>query len=87
MSEKLSISLVNLRFWAYHGVFPEEKVLGNWFILSLVVGLKKNKEIEELHHTIDYGTLYEIVKQSSKTFVTLSATVGVFNRTPTMLTS
>lgn len=63
MSEKLSISLVNLRFWAYHGVFPEEKVLGNWFILSLVVGLKKNKEIEELHHTIDYGTLYEIVKQ------------------------
>lgn len=63
MSEKLSISLVNLRFWAYHGVFPEEKILGNWFTISLEVRLHKNREIKELHHTLDYGTLFEIVKQ------------------------
>jgi len=63
MTESLSISLVNLRFWAYHGLFPEEKVLGNWFTISLSVTVSKKTKIKELDQTIDYGGLYEIVKQ------------------------
>ena len=63
MTEELIISLKNVKFWAFHGVFPEEKVLGNWFIVQLEVVLFNQNEIQQLEETVDYGQLYSLLKE------------------------
>ncbi len=63
MSELLTISLVDIRFWAFHGVFPEEKILGNWFTVRLEVSINSLQEISTLDQTIDYGSLFAILKE------------------------
>ena len=35
----------NIKFWGFHGVFPEERILGNWFIVHLEVLLSTEKNI------------------------------------------
>ncbi len=63
MKELLSIRLENCKFWGFHGVFPEEKILGNWFTVDLTICLEKIRVIGDLVETIDYGNLYQIVKE------------------------
>lgn len=48
--------------FAYHGLYPEEKVLGNQFIIHCKVGIE-HKRIESINDTIDYALLLEIVKK------------------------
>ena len=31
------VRLEDVRLFGYHGLFPEERVLGNWFILNLAI--------------------------------------------------
>lgn len=62
MKEVLTISLDKVRFWGFHGVFPEEKVLGNWFTVSLKVSVISAQTVNKLDQTIDYGSLYQLVK-------------------------
>lgn len=62
MSQELFISLKNIKFWGFHGVFPEERILGNWFIVHLEVLLSTEKNILNLNETVDYGQLYNILK-------------------------
>ena len=56
--------LENLTFYAYHGVFPEENIVGNTFVvtLSVDVDLQKASETDNLDDTINYQLLYDIVK-------------------------
>lgn len=63
MKEIFTISLDKVRFWGFHGVFPEEKVLGNWFTVNLSISLLSNSAIQTLDQTIDYGSLYAILKK------------------------
>ncbi|SEN09281.1 dihydroneopterin aldolase [bacterium A37T11] len=66
---QLVISLTEARFFAYHGYYPEEQVLGNEFLVSVTAhmalspNLPNASEIEEqLDDTINYAQLYEISK-------------------------
>jgi dihydroneopterin aldolase/2-amino-4-hydroxy-6-hydroxymethyldihydropteridine diphosphokinase len=54
----------NLNIFANHGVFEEEKSLGQLFILSLELelNLKKAGHSKNLHDTIHYGELCEKVQ-------------------------
>ncbi len=62
---KQTVCLNELKFQAYHGLYPEEKVLGNTFLVNLMlerqVGLVDfaSSKIED---TVDYTMLYTIVK-------------------------
>ncbi|TAF34194.1 MAG: dihydroneopterin aldolase [Cytophagales bacterium] len=58
------ISLKGLEFYAYHGVYAEEQILGNAYEVNvqLEVLLLKNKGYE-LKDTVDYGQVYELIKQ------------------------
>ena len=56
------VTLKNLRFFAFHGVFPEEKKAGNNYLVDLSVHLPDTDLISDLNDTINYETLYQIVK-------------------------
>lgn len=60
----LSIHLHNLEFKAHHGLYEEEKVLGNTFILDITI-LHHTPKLPVLHmaDTIDYVAVYELVKK------------------------
>lgn len=70
--EKLSISIEDVRFYANHGVFEQEQVVGNEFSVSVSIEMPVIKTIEndDLADTISYADIYDVVsfemKQTSK---------------------
>ena len=70
--EKLSISIEDVRFYATHGVFEQEQIVGNEFSVSVCVEMPVIETIEndDLADTISYADIYDVVsfemKQTSK---------------------
>lgn len=58
------ISLENMEFFAYHGCFAEEQVIGTRFLvdLHLEVSTEKAELTDDLHKTVNYLTVYQLVK-------------------------
>src|SRR5690242_8557743 len=76
MNEWLIIELKQLRFYAFHGLYPEEKKTGNEFELNLAVFHKPPSQIvSEIAETINYAELYDLVKQKFKEPVELLETL------------
>lgn len=59
------IELKTLKFYAYHGVAPQETKVGNWFIIdvTLTAPLEAAIRSDALEETINYAEVYEIVKK------------------------
>lgn len=59
------IVMEQLTFYGYHGVFAEEKKLGQHFIVDLVLELplKEAGETDELEKSIDYSEVYTCVQE------------------------
>jgi len=60
----IKIELVDLDFYAYHGVYSEEKEKGNNFRVNLAVtgDFQEAVNSDTLEGTIDYEKLYAIIK-------------------------
>lgn len=58
------IELKNMRFFAFHGVLPEENIVGNSFVVNVKIGadLSAARESDNVENTINYAAVYEIVK-------------------------
>lgn len=58
------IKLKGLTFYGYHGLFPEENRLGQRFVIDLELNLSLQKagQTDEMKYSIDYGMVYETVK-------------------------
>lgn len=58
------IKLKKLAFYGYHGLFPEENKLGQRFYVDveLHLSLKKAGKTDNMHNSIDYGKVYDVVK-------------------------
>lgn len=62
MSNLLTISLNNVRFRAYHGLYPEERQKGNDFVVNMQVEYTPSSGvITSLDDTIDYALLFDTV--------------------------
>lgn len=71
------VGLDEVRFYAYHGLFPEERVLGNWFILSIQVSKQSlTLDLSQIDATYDYGIIYQISKEVMAVPVDLLETVA-----------
>ena len=59
------IFLENVKIYAYHGVLPEEKIVGTYFIVNveLHADLWKAVGTDDLNDTINYAKINEIVHQ------------------------
>lgn len=63
-NKTIRISLNKLLFVGYHGLYPEEKKLGNNYAVEVdMVFNPKQGLIDQLDQTIDYVNVYAIVKK------------------------
>jgi dihydroneopterin aldolase len=63
MEELITIELRQLRFFAFHGLYPEEKKTGNEFEIDLTVAfIPVSGTITGLDDTINYVALYETLR-------------------------
>lgn len=62
---KTSITLEDIRVYAYHGCLQEEARIGSWYRLDLTVwaDLSTSIQSDRLSDTIDYVRLNQIVKE------------------------
>ncbi len=86
MSKQLSsqgltqkISIRNARFFAFHGFYEEERIIGNEYFVNLSVGftpkdeaigaLRGENSTEDLldQNTINYELLYQVIKEKMHT--------------------
>lgn len=72
----MRISLNQVSFWGYHGMYAEEKKIGNNFIVDLYVDfIPAQNSITHLEHTIDYVTVFELVQLRMSTPTSLIETI------------
>jgi len=60
----ISIELVDVHIYAFHGIFAGEEKIGNPYIINLSVKYdEKDNDFDNINNTINYEELYKIVKQ------------------------
>jgi dihydroneopterin aldolase len=73
----IQIHLEHLQFYAYHGLFKEERLVGNDFIVDIKLDyLPDKKIIDSIDETIDYSKVYEMIAQRMKTPSELLETIA-----------
>lgn len=63
--ESSTIALRNLRFHAFHGVMPQERLTGGDFLVSLKVKYNVGRALEtdNVADTLNYARLYDLVRR------------------------
>ena len=58
------IIMSGMRFYGRHGVLPQEKELGQTFVVDveLFLDLKAAGENDDMSHTVSYADVFEVVK-------------------------
>ncbi|MBP5505050.1 MAG: dihydroneopterin aldolase [Bacteroidales bacterium] len=73
MKKEGIIELRDLMFHAFHGCLPQERIVGADYVVNLrcTVDLRRAAATDDLKHTVNYATLYDIVKSEMGTPVNL----------------
>lgn len=80
--KEFEIKLSDLRFHAYHGVFPQETKVGNEFVVNLAVRFPFHSDIldDNIDRSVSYADIYQIVdsemKNSKKLLETVAANIA-----------
>jgi dihydroneopterin aldolase len=63
----IKIHLEQLQFFAYHGLYQEESLIGSNYIVDIILEHEpSNKIIHSIDDTIDYTKVYEMINQRMK---------------------
>lgn len=59
------ISIENMKFYAYHGCFEQERVIGTNFLVSIYLqtDTSKAQQTDNIQDTLDYSKAYAIIKE------------------------
>ncbi|MEO6812306.1 MAG: dihydroneopterin aldolase [Ginsengibacter sp.] len=72
----ITVYLHDLLFTAYHGIHEEEKILGNEYVVNCSVDFDEKTEVIELiNDTVNYASIYEMIKNRMKIATPLLETV------------
>lgn len=78
------ISVEGMEFFAYHGCFKEEQLIGTKFIVDifLTTDTSKAEETDELRDTVNYQAIFQLVKKEMEITSKLLEHVGrrILNR-------
>jgi dihydroneopterin aldolase len=67
MTDSIQIKLNELRFYSFHGLFPEEKILGGEFEVNVIVKFATPATIiDSIHQTPNYVSLFNLIKEEMK---------------------
>jgi dihydroneopterin aldolase len=60
----IKVGLEGAEFFAYHGYYPEEQVIGTRFLVDIQVCFTAETELhtDNLSHTVNYEVLYHIIE-------------------------
>ena len=72
------IALEGMRFYAYHGFYEEEQIIGNNYVIDIYIETDFNAAVQEddLYKTINYETIYLICQKEMKVKTKLLETIG-----------
>lgn len=64
-----TIALEGMEFFARHGVFEEERITGNTFLVDLYfeTDTSEAEASDDIKDTADYGSIYEAVREEMET--------------------
>lgn len=65
MTDMTTIELENMEFYAFHGHYTEEQIVGNRFRVDLSFSLDTSgaERSDELENTVSYLDVYECIKE------------------------
>ena len=74
----VEINLNGAEFFAFHGYYPEEQLLGSKFLVDISVGFEPTGDLaeDELLNTVNYEQLYNIACEEMKITRKLIETVA-----------
>ena len=74
----VEINLNDAEFFAYHGFYPEEQLIGSRFLVDISVSFSPagNLAEDEIDNTVNYEQLYNIACDEMKNTRKLIETVG-----------
>lgn len=60
-----AIHLRGMEFYAYHGIMPEEKIIGQKFIIDIdiIPDVTLIHHSDDLEFTVDYAEVYKVIKR------------------------
>ena len=63
------IQLKDMEFYAYHGCYREEQVIGNCFLVDLVMecDMEKASASDRIDDALNYAEAYDLVQQEMRT--------------------
>jgi len=72
------ISIEGMEFYAYHGCFKEEQLIGTWLVvdLFLTTDTTSAEQTDNLHETVNYLEVYQVVKREMEVNSKLLEHVG-----------
>lgn len=74
----IDINLHNVKFYAFHGIFPEEKNIGGEYIVDISVTLEEIVNIiTRLQESVNYTELFNIAKEHMSIPTPLIETVAM----------
>jgi dihydroneopterin aldolase len=74
----VEINLNDAEFFAYHGFYPEEQLIGSRFLVDISVSFSPTGNLgeDEIDNTVNYEQLYNIACDEMKNTRKLIETVG-----------
>lgn len=62
------IILEDIKIYAFHGVLPEENIIGTYYLVNAELGvdLWKSSETDDLNDTVSYADLNELIHEEMK---------------------
>ncbi len=73
-----TIAIEGMEFFAYHGCFKEERVIGTKFSIDLFLKVNTNEaeKSDKLEDTVNYQAVYQLVKKEMESKSNLLEHVG-----------
>ena len=65
-STQTVLKINNLEIWAYHGWYPEERLIGGLYNIDISIGLDLNTTTLQLADTVDYQDVVDLTKSIMK---------------------
>ncbi|MCB9000299.1 MAG: dihydroneopterin aldolase [Bacteroidales bacterium] len=64
-----TIHIEAMEFYAFHGHYKEEQIVGNKFLVDLFLetDMKRAAETDDLHDAVNYQIAYKLVKREMET--------------------
>jgi len=63
------IEIEGMEFYAYHGHFKEERIVGSRFLVNIAIetNVEKASKSDKLADTINYQSVYQLIKEEMET--------------------